>query len=259
MNKKLLIFTSKKNALLLSAFGAICTLLVSITYVLTAPVIEKQAQQDLLNKLNQVLVPGKFDNNPLNNCLNLADRRIFGDDQVHTLYRATLNQQPYALVFQTQTSKGYNGLIKMMVAVDQQGKVQGVRTLQHQETPGLGDKIDLEKSDWVLAFNQMKVESEQDKRWFVKKDSGYFDQFTGATITPRAIVNQLRQSIHYVSLNFDELFSKQNQCVAAPQDAIIEDKSPELNKPTNDQNSDDSETIEQPDTTDANNQEVSND
>lgn len=259
MNKKLLIFTSKKNALLLSAFGAICTLLVSITYVLTAPVIEKQAQQDLLNKLNQVLVPAKFDNNPLNNCIAISNKNIFGDDQVHTLYRATLQQQPYALVFQTQTSKGYNGLIKMMVAIDHQGKVQGVRTLQHQETPGLGDKIDLEKSDWVLAFNQMKVESEQDKRWFVKKDDGYFDQFTGATITPRAIVNQLRQSIHYVNLNFDELFSKPNECASAVKAVINDDKSPELGEPTNNQNSDDSETIEQPNTTDANKQEVSND
>lgn len=214
MNKKLLIFTSKKNALLLSAFAAVCTLLVSITYVLTAPVIEQQTQQDLLNKVNQVLVPERFDNNPLHNCLNLTDKAIFGDDKQHVIYRATYQDKPYALVFQTQTLKGYNGLIQVMVAIDSNGVVQGVRALKHQETPGLGDKIDLAKSDWILSFNGMKVKSEEDKRWFVKKDGGYFDQFTGATITPRAIVNQLRQSISYVELNFDRLFTMKNECAA---------------------------------------------
>lgn len=215
MNKKLLVFTSKKNALLLSAFAAVCTLLVSVTFVLTAPVIEQQAQQDLLNKVNQVLLPERFDNNPLKNCLNLTDKSIFGDDKQHVIYRATYQEQPYALVFQTQTSKGYNGLIQVMVAIDSNGVVQGVRALKHQETPGLGDKIDLEKSDWVLSFNDMKVKNEEDKRWFVKKDGGYFDQFTGATITPRAIVNQLRQSVSYVASNFDRLFAMQNECILA--------------------------------------------
>jgi electron transport complex protein RnfG len=216
MSKNLLIFTSKRDALLLSAFAAVCTLLVSITYVLTAPVIEKQEQQDLLNKLNQVLVPTKFDNNPLENCFRLTDYNIFGDEEPHFIYRATMQDKPYALVFQTQTLKGYNGLIKMMVAVDKKGKVQGVRALKHQETPGLGDKIDLEKSDWVLSFNNMNVTSEQDKNWFVKKDSGYVDQFTGATITPRAVTNQLRHSILYVTLNFSSLFTQENQCEPAP-------------------------------------------
>jgi electron transport complex protein RnfG len=215
MSKNLLIFTSKRDALLLSAFAAVCTLLVSITYVLTAPVIEKQEQQDLLNKLNQVLVPTKFDNNPLENCFRLTDYNIFGDEEPHFIYRATMQDKPYALVFQTQTLKGYNGLIKMMVAVDKKGKVQGVRALKHQETPGLGDKIDLEKSDWVLSFNNMNVTSEQDKNWFVKKDSGYVDQFTGATITPRAVTNQLRHSILYVTLNFSSLFTQENQCEPA--------------------------------------------
>jgi len=225
MNKNLLIFTSKKNALLLSAFASVCTLLVSLTYVYTAPLIEQQAQQDLLNKLNQVLVPERFDNNPLENCLHITDKSIFGDDESHVIYRATQQEQPYALVFQTQTLKGYNGLIKLMVAIDKTGKVQGVRTLQHKETPGLGDKIDLEKSNWVLSFNDMKVNSDTDKRWFVKKDGGYFDQFTGATITPRAVVNQLRQSIRYVSSNFDRLFVMENQCVVdelLPPDSLVQ-------------------------------------
>lgn len=212
MNKNLLLFTSKKNALLLAAFAAVCTLLVSVTYILTAPVIKQQAQQDLLNKLNQVLVPERFDNNPLDNCLSLTHKTIFGDDAEHVIYRATYQSTPYALVFQTQTLKGYSGLIQVMVAIDSNGAVQGVRVLKHQETPGLGDKIDLAKSDWVLSFNNMVVKGNDDKRWFVKKDGGAFDQFTGATITPRAVVNQLRQSISYVTDNFDNLFAQTNEC-----------------------------------------------
>lgn len=212
MSDKLTFLASKKNALLLGIFAAICTALVSLTYVLTAPIIEQQEKQQTLKKINQVLVSSHFDNNPLENCVMISAPEITGSINITPIYRATRQNQPYALVFQTQTKQGYNGLIKLLASVDTKGEVQGVRTLIHQETPGLGDKIELTKSDWILGFNQQQIKDENDKRWFVKKDGGAFDQFTGATITPRAVVNQLRTSIAQVNQKFEQIFALENQC-----------------------------------------------
>ena len=212
MKGRLTKYKTKLNALLLTAFATVCTLLVALTNLWTAPIIEEQKRLDVLNKLKQVLVESKFDNNPLNNCVVITDKTITGVDSPVTLYRATFNEVPYAVVFQTRTQQGYNGLIELMVAVDVNGQVQGVRTLTHQETPGLGDKIELAKSDWILSFNNKRVKDKDDSRWFVKKDGGDFDQFTGATITPRAIVNQLRTSIDELNGQFNTLFQASNDC-----------------------------------------------
>lgn len=214
MSTDITLLASKKNALLLAAFATACTLMVSLTYVLTKPVIERQEKQQTFAKVTQVLNSQAFDNNPLDNCVYITDANISGVDERHPIYRATKDGQPYALVYQTETKQGYNGQIKLIAAVDTTGAVQGVRTLTHQETPGLGDKIELEKDDWVLSFNDKQVNGVEDPHWFVKKDGGDFDQFTGATITPRAVVNQLRTSVVAVTEQFDNLFSLPNECQA---------------------------------------------
>lgn len=212
MNKKLLIFKSKKNAFLLAAFASVCTLLVSVTYVMTAPIIAHQSQLQLLSKLKQVASGDKFDNNPLQNCTISTDKNLIGSLGQSTVYRLAKGDAPYAIVFQTATDLGYNGKITLLTAIDNKGVVQGVRTLAHQETPGLGDKIDLAKSDWILSFNGKQITSAKDSTWFVKKDGGHFDQFTGATITPRAVVNQLRVSLNYAKDNFETLYAAPNEC-----------------------------------------------
>lgn len=208
------LLTTKKNALLLTAFAAVCTFFVALTHLLTKPVIEHQKQQNVLQKLTQVLDASRFDNNPLYNCTIVTDSQLTGSDKPVTVYRATKDNQPYAIIFQSQTPNGYNGKINMITAVDKNGVVQGVRTLEHQETPGLGDKIELAKSDWILSFANKVVKSDNDPKWFIKKDGGQFDQFTGATITPRAIVNQLRTSIYYATSEFENLYAAPNDCQA---------------------------------------------
>lgn len=219
--------TTKKNALLLTAFAAVCTLFVALTHLITKPVIEQQKQQNILNKLTEVLDSDKFDNNPLQNCSIVTNSSITGTDKSVTVYRATKQGQPYALIFQTETAKGYNGKIVMMAAIDQEGIVQGVRTLEHQETPGLGDKIELAKSDWVLSFAGREVQSIDDSKWYIKKDGGQFDQFTGATITPRAIVNQLRTSIYHSQMAFEQIFNAANDCqVVTPESDTLIDTNP---------------------------------
>lgn len=214
MKRRLTIFKTKQNAFLLTAFATVCTLAVSLTNLWTAPIIEQQKQQAVLKSLYELLDETQFDNNPLQNCAILSEPQITGTDEPVVFYRAQLGQEPYALVYETKTEQGYNGLIELLTAVDNQGKVQGVRTISHQETPGLGDKIELRKSDWILSFNQKQVESLDDSNWQVKKDGGRFDQFTGATITPRAIVEQLRTSVFNASGDFQRIFSAPNDCLS---------------------------------------------
>ncbi|MEZ5582829.1 MAG: RnfABCDGE type electron transport complex subunit G [Candidatus Competibacteraceae bacterium] len=81
-------------------------------------------------------------------------------------------------------AKGYSGDIVLVMGVAPDGKLLGVRVVSHSETPGLGDKLELAKSDWILSFNGRSLIDPQPGRWAVKKDRGDFDQWTGATITP---------------------------------------------------------------------------
>lgn len=220
--------------MLLSAFAVVCTLLVSATYVYTQPLIEQQAKNEVLNNLNQVLNNQRFNNNPLLNCSIVDEPEITGGLSQVPIYKASFDGQPYALVYQTQTKQGYNGTIKLIVAVDNKNSVQGVRVLGHQETPGLGDKIEASKSNWIFDFNEQLITENNQDRWQVKKDGGVFDQFTGATITPRAIVNQLRTSLNYVTANFERLYQLKNDCAVPAQTNENQDTLPTDQEMTND-------------------------
>lgn len=232
MSTDITLLASKKNALLLGAFASVCTAIVSITYVLTADTIARQEQQQTLAKITEVLNPKRFDNNPLENCVMVSAPDITGSEEVTPIYRATLQNEPYALVFQTQTKKGYNGLIKLIAAVDAESNVQGVRTLNHKETPGLGDKIELKKSDWILTLTDKTIRDANDKKWFVKKDGGDFDQFTGATITPRALINQIRLSGFEAHQQFSALFDLPNDCALPVASSSSESVDPQLTSET---------------------------
>ena len=97
---------------------------------------------------------------------------------------AKQDNQAIAVFFPVKATEGYTGPISLVIGVKTNGELAGVRVLQHQETPGLGDQIELKKSDWVLSFNGLSLNNPQATGWKVKKDGGQFDQFTGATITP---------------------------------------------------------------------------
>ena len=98
-------------------------------------------------------------------------------------------------IIRTRTKQGYNGEISLWVGIDDRGTITGVRVIDHRETPGLGDPISLDVSDWVLGFNGKSLTSPANQFWKVKKDGGEFDQFTGATITPRAIVSAVHDTL----------------------------------------------------------------
>ena len=117
------------------------------------------------------------------------------------------------LFFPVRAPDGYSGSIKSIVGVKTDGTIAGVRVISHAETPGLGDKIELKKSPWVLEFNDKSIDNTSAEQWAVKKDKGVFDQFTGATITPRAVINSIYLCLQYFQANKDKLLSQAQEGV----------------------------------------------
>jgi electron transport complex protein RnfG len=114
-----------------------------------------------------------------------------------------------AAIISTVAPQGYNGNIYLLVAIRYSGKLAGVRVVKHRETPGLGDAIDEKRSDWISSFDNKSLQNPAPKDWKVKRDGGVFDQFTGATITPRAVVDAVYKTLQYFEKHRDELFTKQ--------------------------------------------------
>lgn len=186
-----------KNALLLGAAAAVCVLLVASVNQLTAPKIAQQAELQKLKLLQEVLPPGAASAELLQDCLVLHQPDVLFQSHAKT-YRWRQNDELAAYVVETTAPDGYSGNIQLLAAITPDGTVLGVRTLSHKETPGLGDKIEMRKANWMDSFRQRQVQSADDKRFGVKKDGGEFDQFTGATITPRAVVAAVKRTALYL-------------------------------------------------------------
>lgn len=182
----------------LVAFVAISIVFLLIVREVTAPTIKAAEKANLLNNFNQVLSTEEYDNDLLTSTTTIEDvdyLKLLGSEQAITVYRAYKNTKPVGAIFTTTANNGYSGDISILVAVHADGRISGVRVLKHKETPGLGDKIDINKSNWVLEFNGRKLRDDNPPRWAVKKDGGDFDQFTGATITPRAVIEAVEKSL----------------------------------------------------------------
>ncbi len=200
----------QRNGLILAAFACAATLLVVITARLTAEPIARQQQQELLQVLNQVIAPHEHDNDLYQSCIRVRHEQLGPPPQA--VYRATMNGEPVAAAMEVTAPNGYSGAIKLLVAVYTDGSVAGVRTLQHQETPGLGDKIEIRKNDWITSFEGREVRGDDDPRWAVKRDGGQFDQFTGATITPRAVVQAVERAVRVFKQHQQDWFRQPANC-----------------------------------------------
>ncbi len=201
-----------KNALILMLFAVVCTATVGLVHLMTKDNIELQAQQQLIRQLNQTIDENRHDNEMFRDCIIAP---INNDGlKIDVIYRARMNNLAIAAAIKTAAPDGYNGNIELLIAINNDGSVSGVRTLLHKETPGLGDKIELRKSDWITKFAGKKVHDENDNRWAVIKDGGMFDQFTGATITPRAVVKTVRKTVDYFKANQEVIFNTESNCGA---------------------------------------------
>lgn len=190
----------------LALFAIIATGLVVITEASTRDKIADNERQALLNAINIIVPSDQYDNDILQDTKTLTATEQLATENNTTLYRARLNNQDKAVIFTTIAPNGYSGKITLLVGIYNTGKLAGVRVISHKETPGLGDKIDANKSDWITGFTGLSLQSPTANNWAVKKDGGHFDQFTGATITPRAVVTAVKNALDYFQQHQTELF-----------------------------------------------------
>lgn len=186
----------RKNSMTLALFAAVTTGVTAVINAVTKPTIEHQTvlQQKLL--LDQVVPPELYNNHLQQECYLVSDPML--GTGPHHLYLARKDNNPVAAAVEATAPDGYSGAIKMIVGADFSGKVLGVRVVEHHETPGLGDKIELRISNWINSFNGVQLKGQDDPQFAVKKDGGNFDQFTGATITPRAVVNATKRATLFI-------------------------------------------------------------
>lgn len=201
----------RKNGVILAVFACASTGVVALTNYLTADRIQQQEQKQLLSILNQV-IPHEMHDNDLYQACTLVSDSALGTDSAMPVYLASINGEHSAMAIEAIAPDGYNGAIKLIVGIESNGKVSGTRILSHQETPGLGDKIDLRITDWILGFNGKSVEDNNQGDWKVRKDGGQFDQFTGATITPRAVVKAVKNTVEYVNTHREEILAQPLNC-----------------------------------------------
>lgn len=187
---------TRKNALLLAFVTLVCMSLSSLVFFLTKEQIQAQARQQKQMLIAQVISPSVYDNDLLATC-NPPEGMFAHMPIFHEICVAKKAGKVQAYLFETTASDGYNGAIRLLIAITPQGEVLGVRVTEQHETPGLGDKIELKYSPWILSFQHKWLLPHNERNltsWAVKKDGGEFDQFTGATITPRAVVKQVKQA-----------------------------------------------------------------
>jgi electron transport complex protein RnfG len=204
-----------RNSVLLAMFAICTTLLITGTYLLTKDRISVEERKAEEKALLQIVPRERHDNSMLDETIAVGpETKGLGLRQEKRIYIARQAGEIIAAIIPTTAPDGYNGDIDLIVGVNKDGTIAGVRALRHKETPGLGDKVDLKKSDWVLGFNGRSLENPAIAKWAVKKDKGVFDQFTGATITPRAVVAATLGALQFAEANRDTLFADRTQAQA---------------------------------------------
>ena len=182
------------QAMLLGGVCCVISVLLIIGNTKTSVIIEEQVTQDKLAMMADVLPAELYDNNPLKESTTISDSPLVSNPI--TIMKASKSGQLSGAVMQV-TIQGWGGKIQLIMGVNAQGEIAGVRIVNHKETPGLADKIEVAKSDWITGFNGKSLANTAKKNWAVKKDGGEFDQFAGATITPRAVVKGVYQGMEF--------------------------------------------------------------
>lgn len=195
------------TTVILLAFALVGTAMVAFTWESTHERIAANERATLLRKLNQLVPADAYDNALLDDRVSVTDRDLLGTDRPVSVYRARRDGQPVALVMDPVAPDGYSGSIRLLVGIRHDGRLAGVRVVAHRETPGLGDAIDEERSDWIYGFDGKSLQEPASERWAVKKDGGDFDQLTGATISPRAVVNAVQRALRYHAKHRDTLYA----------------------------------------------------
>jgi len=193
---------------ILAGMAAVCTALVAVTHSATAPRIAANEQAYLEQSLKPVLEGIEYDGLLSESTIVLQPPHGLPGNEPITIYRVFADGAPIAALFVVTARDGFAGPIRLLVGIDGQGTITGVRVLAHRETPGLGDLIDADKSDWILQFAERSLDNPEIGGWAIKRDGGEFDQLTGASITPRAVIKAVRDTLIYFSENEQIVFAE---------------------------------------------------
>lgn len=191
-----------KNSILLGIFAIAVAAGLAGTEVATRDAREKSLREVQSRALEQIIPEDQRDNHLLDDAFAVKDSKLLRLKKPSKIHVARKSGEITAFIIPTRAPDGYGGAIDTLVGIYKNGEIAGVRVIQHQETPGLGDKVEMKKSNWVTEFEHRSLANTEETEWAVKKDRGIFDQFTGATITPRAVVKSIHNSL---------LFFKQHQ------------------------------------------------
>jgi len=191
----------------LAVIAAICASLVALTWQLTAERIEANEKEWLARSLQPALAGLFFDSPVTESMITIPAPHDLPGTEDAIIYRVYSGEDPVAALFIVSARDGYAGPIRFLVGIAMDGTVTGVRVLQHRETPGMGDRIETHKSDWVLQFDGLSLRDPEPRYWAIKGDGGQFDQLTGASVTPRAIIKAIRVTLAYFEVNRDAIFA----------------------------------------------------
>lgn len=207
-----LLLSIRRNAVGLALFALVTAGAIAVAQVTTAERIEHNIRMAQARALNELVPAGSYDNDILQDTLAVVgsslNQQLLGPlAEKDKIYLARTDGKVNTVILPVVAPDGYTTVIKLLVGIHADGTLAGVRVTEHRETPGLGDKIDLKKSDWVLSFAGKSLSNPGEDGWAVKKDGGQFDQFTGATITPRAVVKAVKLAQKFFAQHKDQLLS----------------------------------------------------
>ncbi len=226
------------SAAILAVLAAVCTALVAWTWRHTAERIEQNEKDFLEQSLAPALGGLYYDSDLSKSAITIEPPHELPGSGPVTVYRVYRESQPVAALFVVTARDGYSGPIRLLVGIEADGRISAVRVLAHQETPGLGDRIESSKSDWLEQFPGKSLGNPDRENWAIRRDGGVFDQLTGASITPRAVIKAIRETLLYFEAHADEVFARgdasDDDAKDAASDESIEDPNDDTNDSTND-------------------------
>ncbi len=204
---KTLVASIRNGAISLGLFAVVTAAAISLTYVAGSNSIAANKAATKARALSAVMPAKFYDQSLLSAPQRLIDYNALNLPPLALAYAAVKAGSTQAIVLPVIAKDGYSGDISLLIGIDKKGIIQGVRAIDHKETPGLGDKVERKKSSWIDSFNGRSLVSTPTSDWAVTKDGGVFDGFTGATITPRAVIKAVYQGLVYHQSQHPSLYT----------------------------------------------------
>ncbi|MGI9308942.1 MAG: RnfABCDGE type electron transport complex subunit G [Gammaproteobacteria bacterium] len=197
-----------RQLVFLVVLGGALTGILAWVYQDTLPRALMNQEAHAMRTLREVLPEGKYDNEPHRDKVFYTDADLLGSSTPQPVYIARDTGKPVAIVVNTRSSPAYIGPVTLVVGISASGEIIGVRAVDHQETPGLGDNIDVAKSDWIKEFRDRSLANTVEGKWNIRRNGGDFDQISGATVTSHAVINAVYQALQFEAQHRAEIYEQ---------------------------------------------------